>query len=57
MIAINGVVVDGSKQATDSDGRDGHFAVLLPQGVLGRENDVRAALVVGGEVRELDVEG
>lgn len=57
MIAINGVVVDGSKLATDSDGRDGHFAVLLPQGVLGRENDVRAALVVGGEVRELDVEG
>lgn len=55
VLAINGVVVGGSKLSTDSDGRDGHIAVLLPQGVLQRENDVRAALVVGGEVRELEV--
>ena len=29
--------------------------MLLPQGVLERENDVRVALVVDGEVRELEV--
>ena len=33
-VAINGVVVGGSKLSTDSDGRDGRIAVLLPQGVL-----------------------
>ena len=55
VIAINGVVVGGSKVSTDSDGRDGRIAVLLPQDVLERENEVRAALVVDGEVRELEV--
>ena len=57
VLAIDGVVVGGSELSTDSDGRDGRIAVLLPQGVLHEENDVRAALVVDGEVRELDVEG
>jgi hypothetical protein len=55
VIAINGVVVGGSKLSTDSDGRDGRIAVLLPQGVLGAENDIRAALLFDGEVRELEV--
>ena len=49
VLAINGVVVGGSKLSTDSDGRDGRVAVLLPQGVLESENEVRAALVVDGE--------
>jgi hypothetical protein len=55
VIAINGVVVGGSKLSTDSVGRDGYISVLLPQGVLGRENDVRAALVVDGGLHELQV--
>jgi hypothetical protein len=54
-IAIDGVVVGGSKLSTDADGRDGRFTALLPQGVLDAENEVRAALVVDGQVRELDV--
>ena len=57
VIAINGVVVGGSKVSTDADGRDGWIAVLLPQDVLERENEVRVALVVDGEVRELEVVG
>ena len=55
VIAIDGVVVGGSKLSTDSDGRDGRIAVLLPQGVLDEDNDVRAALIVDGQVRELEV--
>ena len=57
MLAIDGVVVGGSELSTDSDGRAGRIAVLLPPGVLDAQNDVRAALVVDGEVRELQVEG
>lgn len=55
VIAVDGVVVGGSKLSTDSDGRDGRFSVLLPQGVLDGDNDIRAALVVDGEVHELEV--
>ncbi len=57
VLAIDGVVVGGSELSTDSDGRAGRIAVLLPPGVLDAQNDVRAALVVDGEVRELQVEG
>jgi hypothetical protein len=57
LLAVDGVVVGGSKLSTDFDGSDGRIAVLLSQGVLERENDVRAALVVDGEVRELEVVG
>ena len=44
VIAIDGVVVGGSKLSTDSDGSDGRIAVLLPQGVLdARERGPRRA--------------
>jgi Sulfatase len=57
VLAIDGVVVGGSELSTDSSGRAGRIAVLLPPGALDEENDVRAALVVDGEVRALEVEG
>jgi hypothetical protein len=55
LIAVDGVVVGGSKLSTDSEGRDGLIAVLLPQGVLDTDNELRAALVVDGELRELEL--
>ena len=55
VLAIDGIVVGGSELSTDSDGRSGRTAVLLPQGALDDENDIRAALLVDGEVLELGV--
>jgi hypothetical protein len=57
VLAIDGVIVGGSKLSTDSDGNDGRIAVLLPQGALHDANEVRVALVVDGEVLELEVTG
>jgi hypothetical protein len=55
LLAIDGVVVGGSLLSTDSDGGGGHLAVLIPQGSLDGENEIRAALVLDDEVRELEV--
>ena len=55
VLAIDGIVVGGSRFSTDSEGTGGQFSVLLPPGTLDEENDVRAALLVGDEVRELSL--
>ncbi len=55
LLAVDDVVVGGSELSTDADGRRGRIAVLLPQGSLDGDNDIRAALVVDGEVVELEV--
>ena len=59
VLAVDGVVVGGSELSTDSDGRSGRIAVLLPPGALDADNDIRAALVRDGpdgrEVVELEV--
>jgi hypothetical protein len=57
VLAVNGVVVGGSELEIDSDGVDGLFRVLLPQGVLRAENDIRAALVTADGIQELQVDG
>jgi hypothetical protein len=56
VIAVDGVVVAGSELSVDADGQDGRIFVLLPQGVLGPENEIRAALIDGDQVIELNVE-
>jgi hypothetical protein len=54
ILAVDGVVIGGSELSTDSDGRAGRIAVLLPQGVLDADNEIRAALVRGdGDAREV----
>lgn len=56
ILAIDGVVVGGSALSTDSDGRGGRIAVLLPQGALEGHNEIRAALLQqDGEVLEVEV--
>jgi hypothetical protein len=56
LLAIDGVIVGGSGLSTDSDGRDGRIAVLLPPGTLDAQNEVRAALIEpDGDTVELEV--
>ncbi len=57
VLAVNGVVVGGSELEADSDGVEGLFRVLLPQGVLRAENDIRAALVTDDGILELQLDG
>lgn len=57
VMAVNGEVVAGSELSEDSSGRDGLFTLLLPQGVLQDENEIRVALVRNRRVEELEVVG
>jgi hypothetical protein len=57
VLAVNGTVVGGSELSTDAEGVAGRFVVLLPQGQLGDENEIRAALVRNDTVVELAVRG
>ncbi len=56
VLALDDVIVGGSRFSTNADGGEGHFAVLLPQAVVGGEHTVRAAIVAGGEVLEIAME-
>jgi hypothetical protein len=55
VLAVDGVVVTGSALSTTAVGDGGKVMMLLPQGALGEDNDIRAALLVDGEVIELTV--
>jgi hypothetical protein len=55
VLAVDGVVVTGSALSTTADGDGGRVMMLLPQGTLGEDNDLRAALLVDGQVVELTV--
>ena len=56
LLAVDGVVVGGSRLSTTSAGNGGRIAVLLPQGAVEGRNEIRAVLLdEAGEVREVEV--
>jgi len=57
VLAVDGTIVGGSRLSTDSSGVDGRFVVLVPAGTFVEDHEVRAALLVGEEVLELEVSG
>jgi hypothetical protein len=55
VLAVDGEVVAGSELSVDSDGLDGRVLFLLPEGALAADNEIRAALLDGDQVIELNV--